>query len=70
MGISMGAIGGAIISFIIAMICISAYFVDMGSFGEFMLNYSYYFHILTVIFMIGLFLLLISKTISPEQMII
>ncbi len=66
MGISMGgAIGGAIISFIIAIICIIARFVDMGSFGEFMLNYSYYFHILTAIFMIGLFLFVDFKTISP-----
>ena len=66
MGISMGgAIGGAILSFIIAVICIIARFVDMGAFGEFMLNYAYYFHILTAIFMVGLFLFVDFKTISP-----
>ena len=66
MGISMGgAIGGAILSFIIAVICIVAHFVNMGAFGEFMLNYAYYFHILTAIFMVGLFLFVDFKTISP-----
>lgn len=60
-----GAIGGAILSFIIAVICIVAHFVDMGAFGEFMLNYAYYFHILTAIFMVGLFIFVDFKTISP-----
>lgn len=66
MGISMGgAIGGAIISFIIAVICIIARFADMGAFGEFMLNYSYYFHILTAVFMVALYFFADFKKISP-----
>lgn len=60
-----GAIGGGIISFIIAVICVIANFVDMGSFGDFMLSYSYYFHILTALFMILLFFFVDFKTISP-----
>ncbi|WP_177918713.1 M28 family metallopeptidase [uncultured Eubacterium sp.] len=66
MGICMGGtIGGAIISVIIALITIIANFVDMGAFGDFMLNYSYYFHIITGLFMITLFLFVDFKTISP-----
>lgn len=66
MGICMGGtIGGAIISVIIALITIIANFVDMGAFGNFMLNYSYYFHIITGLFMITLFLFVDFKTISP-----
>ncbi|MGN0459202.1 MAG: M28 family metallopeptidase [Eubacterium sp.] len=60
-----GTIGGAVISFIIAIITIIANFVDMGAFGEFMVNYSYYFHIITALFMITLFLFVDFKTISP-----
>ena len=66
MGICMGGtIGGAVISVIIALITIIANFVDMGAFGDFMLNYSYYFHIITGLFMITLFLFVDFKTISP-----
>ncbi len=66
MGICMGGtIGGAIISVIIALITVIANFVDMGAFGDFMLNYSYYFHIITGLFMITLFLFVDFKTISP-----
>lgn len=66
MGICMGpAIGGGIISFIIAVICVIANFVDMGSFGDFMLSYSYYFHIFTALAMILLFFFVDFKTISP-----
>ena len=66
MGLSMGgAIGGAILSFIIAVITIIANFADFGAFSTFMLNYSYYFHILTAVFMVGLFLFVDFKTISP-----
>lgn len=60
-----GAIGGGVISFIIAVITVIANFVDMGKFGDFMLNYSYYFHIITALFMITLFLFVDFKTISP-----
>lgn len=59
------AIGGGIISFIVALITIIANFVDMGSFGDFMLNYSYYFHFVTVLGMITLFLFIDFKTVSP-----
>lgn len=66
MGISMGgAIGGGILSFIIAVITIICGIADLGAFGSFMLSYSYYFHILTAIFMVGLFLFIDFKTISP-----
>lgn len=66
MGICMGGtIGCAVISFIIAVVTIIANFVDMGAFGDFMLNYSYYFHIITGLFMITLFLFVDFKTISP-----
>lgn len=66
MGPLMGlAIGGGIISFIIALISIIANFVDMGAFGDFMLDYSYYFHFVTAVGMITLFLFVDFKTISP-----
>lgn len=65
-GPSMGvAIGGGVISFIIAVITVVAGFVNMGAFGDFMLSYSYYFHFITVIGMVGLFLFVDFKTISP-----
>ncbi len=60
-----GAIGGAFISLIIAVITIIANFVDMGTFGDFMIDYSYYFHCVTALFMITLFLFVDFKTISP-----
>lgn len=66
MGILMGGtIGGAAISFILALLNIIAGVVDMGGFGDFLLNYSYYFHIITALFMITLFLFVDFKTISP-----
>lgn len=66
MGIFMGGtIVCAIISFIIAVICLIAHFADMGAFGDFMLNYSYYFHFVTALFMITLFCFVDFKTISP-----
>lgn len=58
-------IGGAVISFVIAIIAIVASFVDMGSFGEFVVNYSYYFHFCTALAMVTLFLFVDFKTISP-----
>lgn len=60
-----GAIVGAIASFVIAIICVIANFADMGAFGEFMLNYSFYFNVLTAIFMVTLFCFVDFKTISP-----
>lgn len=66
MGIFMGwAIAGGIISFIIAIITIIANFVDMGAFGEFLMNYSYYFHCFTALGMVTLFFFVDFKTISP-----
>lgn len=58
-------IGGAVISFIVGIITIIANFVDMGSFGDFMLNYSYYFHCFTALGMVPLFFFVDFKTISP-----
>lgn len=66
MGIFMGwTIGGAIISFILAVIAIVANFVDMGAFGDFITNYSYYFHFITALGMVTLFFFVDFKTISP-----
>jgi len=58
-------IGGMIISAIVAVISVIANFVDMGAFGDFMLAYSYHFHILTALAMVTLFHFVDFKTISP-----
>lgn len=55
----------AIASFVISAVTIIAQFVDMGAFGEFLKDYSYYFHFVTVIGMISLFCFVDFKTISP-----
>lgn len=66
MGICMaGTIGTGVVSFVIAVVTIIANFVNMGAFGDFLVNYSYYFHVLTALFMITLFLFVDFKTISP-----
>ena len=66
MGLLMGwAIGGAFISLIVAILAIVANFTDMGAFGAFLLNYSYYIHCLTAVGMIFLFLFIDFKTLSP-----
>ena len=49
-------IGGAIVSFILSVIAIVANFVDMGTFGDFMINYSYIFHFVTALGMVTLFM--------------
>ena len=59
------AIGGAIISLIVAVLSVIAAFADMGAFGEFLVNYGYYIHCLTAVGMIFLFLFVDFKTISP-----
>lgn len=65
-GILMGGtIGTAIASFVIAVITIIANFVNMGAFGDFMVNYSFYFHCLTALFMITLFFFVDFNTIAP-----
>jgi hypothetical protein len=58
-------IGGLIISAIIAIISTIANFVDMGGFGDFMMMYSYHFHILTALAMVTLFYYVDFKTVSP-----
>lgn len=66
MGICMGGtIGGGIISFILACLTVIANCINMGAFGDFLMNYSYYFHCVTALFMITLFLFVDFKTISP-----
>ncbi len=65
-GILMGlTIGTAVASFIISIVTIIANFVNMGAFGDFLINYSYYFHCFTALCMIPLFLFVDFKTISP-----
>ncbi|MCC8015808.1 MAG: M20/M25/M40 family metallo-hydrolase [Clostridiales bacterium] len=61
----VGAIVVALISFVIAVISVAAHFADMGAFGDFMLNYSFYFNVITVLFMISLFVFVDFNTISP-----
>ena len=60
-----GTIGCAFASVVVAVVAIIANFVDMGAFGDFMVNYSFYFHCLTALFMVTLFLFVDFKTISP-----
>lgn len=59
------AIVSAIASFVISAVTIIANFVDMGAFGKFLTDYSYYFHFVTVIGMISLLCFVDFKTISP-----
>lgn len=66
MTILMGCtILGAIASFVISAITVIAHFADMGAFGEFMTDYSYFFHFFTALAMVTLFLFVDFKTISP-----
>lgn len=66
MTIFMGwAIGGSFISVVVAIVTIIANFVNMGGFGEFMVNYGYYWHGVTALGMIPLLLFVDFKTISP-----
>lgn len=66
MTILMGCtIVGAIASFVISAITVIAHFVNMGAFGDFMANYSYFFHFFTALAMVTLFLFVDFKTISP-----
>lgn len=60
-----GTIGGAVISFVLSVIAIIANFVDMGAFGSFMNDYSFFFHFFTALMMVTLFLFVDFKTISP-----
>lgn len=66
MGILMAwAIVGAIVSFVIAVVTVIANFADMGAFGDFLINYSYYWHCFTALGMVTLFFFIDFKTISP-----
>ena len=58
-------IGGLIISAIIAIISTIANFADMGAFGDFMMMYSYHFHILTALAMVTLLFYVDFRTVSP-----
>lgn len=53
------------LSLIISVISVIANFVDMGAFGDFMLNYSFYFNVLTAVAMILLFTFVDFSRISP-----
>lgn len=59
------AIAGMVVSVITAVLAIIANFADMGSFGDFMLNYGFYIHCLTALAMIPLFFFIDFSTISP-----
>ena len=59
------AIVGAIASFLVAIVTVIANFVDMGSFGDFLINYSFYWHCFTALGMVTLFFFVDFKTISP-----
>ena len=58
-------IGCGVLSFLISVLSIVANFVNMGGFGEFMVNYSYFFHCFTALIMITLLLFVDFKKISP-----
>lgn len=60
-----GTIGGAVISLVLSCITIIANCVNMGAFGEFLMDYGFYFHAVTVLFMFTLLLFVDFKTISP-----
>lgn len=60
-----GTIVCAIISVIVAVVAVIADNVNMGAFGDFMVNYSYYFHVLTALFMISLLCFVDFRRISP-----
>ncbi len=58
-------IGSAVISLIIALLDITASFFNMGAFGDFMAGYAFFFHIITAVIMITLYMFVDFKTISP-----
>lgn len=64
-GLIYPTIISAVLSFVVAVVTIIASFVDMGAFGDFMFDYSYYFHAFTALMMVTLFLFCDFKTISP-----
>ncbi|MBQ8980587.1 MAG: M20/M25/M40 family metallo-hydrolase [Eubacterium sp.] len=56
---------GAILSVVVSIIAIVASNKDMGAFGEWMVNYGFYLHFITVLAMITLFYFVDFSTISP-----
>ena len=58
-------IGGVIVSVVISILAVAASLNDMGAFGEFMINGSYYIHFLTALAMVTLFYFVDFSTISP-----
>lgn len=58
-------IGSAVISFVVSLLSIISGFADMGAFGEFLASYGYYWHCVTAIAMITLYLFVDFKTLSP-----
>ncbi len=60
-----GAIGFAMLSVIVCILNVIANFIDMGAFGDFLVKYSYYINVLTLLFMIPLFAFCNFKRISP-----
>ena len=69
MAVGMGwAIGGGVLSFVVAVVTIICGIVNKdggNAFCNWMLNYSYYFHIFTALGMVTLFLFVDFKKISP-----
>ncbi len=55
----------AILSFALSVVAIIAGFVNMGKFGMFITDYGFYFHCVTALAMIPLFLFIDFKTLSP-----
>ena len=65
-GILLGlAIGCGFVSFIVAVLAVVANFVNMGTFGVFISSWGYYFHCVTALAMITLFLFVDFKRIAP-----
>lgn len=58
-------IGTIIASFVIGLVTVIAGIVNMGVFGDFLLEYSYYFHFITAICMVSILLFVDFSTISP-----
>lgn len=58
-------IGTAIISFLLCALTIVARLADLGAFGQFLLNYGFYFNFLTAACMVTLYSFVDFKTISP-----
>ena len=58
-------IGGVILSVVIAILAVIASVTDMGAFGEFMVNFSFYIHFITALAMVTLFYFVDFSTISP-----